>query len=103
MGSCQNCRHNGIPSRAPARLFQIRRGYRARWNDLSFSIETDSGDWTLRVQDSARTVTLYIAHRSGARAAQFAAAEFAIFRVLGPESRLSPDRLAQELKWQEVW
>jgi sulfur transfer protein SufE len=47
-------------------------------------------------------VTLYIAHRSGARAAQLAAAEFAIFRVLGPENRLSPDRLAQELKWQEV-
>jgi hypothetical protein len=57
----------------------------------------------IRVQDSARRETLYTAHRGGARAAQLAAAEFAIFRVLDPESRVSPDRLAKELKWQEYW
>ena len=81
-------------------LFQIRHGYRARWNDLAFSVETDSSDWTLRVQDARETETLYTAHRGAAHAAQVAAADFAIFRVLGPQSRLSPDRLANELNWQ---
>jgi hypothetical protein len=33
-----------MTERAP--LFQIRRGYRARWNDLAFSLENGSGDWT---------------------------------------------------------
>ena len=103
MGACASCPRSAVPSRAPAPLFQIRRGYRARWNDLAFSVESDSGDWTLHVQDPARRETLYTAHRGGAGAAQCAAAEFAIFRVLGPESRVSPDRLAKELKWQEYW
>ena len=91
------------PAFTPAPLLQIHRGYRARWNDLAFSVETDSGDWTLRVQDARERETLYTAHRVGARAAQLAAAEFAIFRVLGPASRVSPDQLASELKWQEHW
>ncbi|HEY1242038.1 MAG TPA: hypothetical protein VGF16_15855 [Bryobacteraceae bacterium] len=98
-GSCQTAPR----PQAPAPLFQIRRGYRTRWNDLAFSVESDSGDWTLCVQDPARRETLYTAHRGGARAAQVAAAEYAIFRVLGPESRISPDRLAKELTWQEYW
>jgi len=63
-------------------------------------VETDSSDWTLRVQDASQTETLYTAHRGAARAAQVAAVDFAIFRVLGPQSRLSPDRLANELNWQ---
>jgi hypothetical protein len=57
----------------------------------------------LRVQDSAAREPLYTAHRCGARAAQLAAAEFAIFRVLGPGSSVSPVRLAGELNWQEHW
>jgi len=91
---CVSCRHNTLPQRAntaPAPLFQIRRGYRARWNDLAFS------------EDSGHSRTLYIAHRGGARAAQLAAAEFAIFRVLGPASPVNPAGLARELTWQEYW
>jgi hypothetical protein len=101
--SCGTCTRSAVPAPPPATLFQIRRGLRARWSDLAFSIESDSGDWTLRVQDPAHRETLYTAHRGGARAAQVAAAEFAIFRVLGPQSRVTPDRLAQELVWQEYW
>jgi len=99
--SCGTCPRTAVP--APAPLFQIRHGYRAHWSELAFSVESDSGDWTLRVQDPARRETIYTAHRGGARAAQVAAAEFAIFRVLGPESRVNPDRLAKELSWQEYW
>lgn len=102
MSACASCRHSSIPQRTPnTPLLQIRRGYRTRWNNLAFSVESDSSQWTLRVQDSSQT--LYTAQRGGARAAQVAAAEFAIFRVLGPASPLRPDRLAQELKWQEYW
>ena len=103
MASCGSCQHRAIPAPEPAPLFQIRRGYRARWNNLALSLETGSGDWVLRVQDATRRETLYTAHRGGVRAAQQAAAEFAIFRVLGPASPLSPDRLAEELPWQEYW
>jgi len=97
---CGSCRHNAARPQPPAPLFQIRRGFRARWSDLAFSVETDSGDWILRVQDFAKQQTLYTAHRGGAHAAQIAAAEFAIFLVLGAQSRMSPERLANELNWQ---
>jgi hypothetical protein len=40
---------------------------------------------------------------AGAKNRATAAAEFAIFRELGFDSRVSPDRLAGELKWQEYW
>ena len=103
MSACVSCRQRAVPSAAPAPLLQIRRGYRARWNDLAFSVETDSSQWTLRVQDTGKGQTLYTAYRGGATAAQVAAAEFGIFRVLGPASTLRPDRLARELKWQEYW
>ena len=104
MSACATCRHTGIPQRTPAApLLQIRRGYRARWNNLAFSVETDSSQWTLRVQETGKTQTLYTAHRGGAQAAQVAAAEFAIFLRLGPASALRPDRLARELTWQEYW
>jgi hypothetical protein len=98
-----SCGNNAIPPRAATPLLQIRRGYRTQWNNLSFSVEAGSNQWTLRVQDAARRETLYAAYRGGARAAQVAAAEFAIFRVLGHESQVSPDCLANELKWQEFW
>lgn len=97
---CGTCRHNAARPEAPAPLFQIRQGYRAGWSELTFSVEADSGDWTLRVQNAGRTQTLYTAHRGAARAAMVAAVEFAIFLVLGPQSRVSPDRLATELTWQ---
>ena len=106
MSLCGGCRHNGVASQSPARnvsLFQIRRGFRTRWSGMAFSVESDSDQWTLRVEDSGDHRMLYIAHRGGARAAQVAAAEFAIFRALGPDSRVSPDGLARELKWQEYW
>ena len=103
MSHCASCRHNAVPSSEPASLVRIREGYRTRWNNLVFTAETDSFQWTLRVQDSLETETFYLAHRGGLRAAQIAAAEYAIFRVLGTESRISPDRLAQELTWQPYW
>lgn len=98
-GSCEKT----VRQPAPMELFQIRQGFRAQWHDLALSIETTTGDWTLRVQDSGANRTLYTAHRGGARAAQRAAAEFAIFRELGPESRVSPDRLVSQLSWQAYW
>ena len=103
MANCGSCRHNAAPKPAKAQLFQIRHGYRAKWNNLAVIVETDSSDWTLRVHDPARSATLYTGHRGGARAAQVAALEFAIFFVLGAASRLSPDTLAKELTWQEYW
>jgi len=103
MSHCASCRHNTAPSPEPAALVRIREGYRTRWNDLVFTAEKDCFQWTLRVQDSRQTETFYTAHRGGLRAAQAAAAEYGIFRVLGAESLVSPDRLAQELTWQPYW
>lgn len=100
---CGSCQHRIAPPRPATPLLQIRHGYRAQWNSLAFSVEADSDQWTLRVRDAARSDTLYTAHRGGVGAAQAAAAEFAVFQVLGRESRLSPDSLARELKWQEYW
>jgi hypothetical protein len=97
--SCANC-HHATPTPAPAPLFQIRHGYRARWNDLAFSVETDCNGWALQIQDFAHNETLYTAHRVGSQAAQLAAAEYAIFRVLGPSSLMNADRLVKELVWQ---
>jgi len=85
----------------PASLFQIRQGYRASWRDLSLSVESGSQQWTVRVHD-ART-DLYTAHRSSARAAQAAGMEYAIFRVLGPAAGESPERLAQQVNWNQYW
>jgi hypothetical protein len=102
MASCGNCRHGAVPPRMPAPLFQIRRGYQARWNDLAMTVESDSRGWALRILDAAKT-ELYTAHRIGPQAAQVAAAEYAIFRVLGPASAMNADRLARELNWQAYW
>lgn len=102
MAACGNCHHSSVSQRTPASLFEIRRGYQARWNDLAFRIENEPGGWALHVLDSAKR-ELYAAHRAGPQAAQVAAAEYAIFRVLGPASAVNADRLAAELNWQAYW
>jgi hypothetical protein len=99
MAACGTC-HPGLTPNMPALLFEIRHGFRAEWNGLSFVVETDSGDWTLQIRDSATRNTLYTARRPHARAAQHAAAEYAAFFAGGP---VNPDRLAQQLSWQEYW
>jgi hypothetical protein len=88
---------------APATLIHIRQGYRSCWNNLTFSVESDSSQWTLQVEDARHSRTLYRASRPGIRAAQVAAAEFAIFQVLGAASPLQPAQLAAELTWQPYW
>jgi len=65
-------------------------------------VEIDAGGWALHVLDSAKR-ELYAAHRIGPQAAQVAAAEYAIFRILGPESALNAGHLAAELDWQAYW
>jgi hypothetical protein len=102
MGSCGSCQQNAVPSRTPLPLFQIKRGYRARWNTIDFSVEADSDQWTLRVENPISRETLYTAHRGGSRAAQSAAADFASFR-LASGSQTSPEQVAKELKWQPYW
>src|SRR6476620_9615278 len=97
MGFCGSCQHNAAAPLAQAQLFQIKRGYRARWNAIDFSVEADSDQWTLRVENSINRETLYTAHRGGARAAQSAAVDFATFRLVY-NGQSSP-----ELKWQAYW
>ena len=101
MASCGNCSHNSV-AQPSAPLFEIRRGYQARWNDLAFRVESEPGGWGLHVLDATKR-ELYAAHRVGPQAAQVAAAEYAIFRVLGPASAMNADRLARELSWQAYW
>ena len=101
MASCANCRHSSV-AQPTAPLLQIRCGYQARWNDLAFRVENELGGWALHVLDSAQK-ELYEAHRFGPKAAQVAAAEYAIFHVLGPASTMNADRLAAELSWQAYW
>jgi hypothetical protein len=103
MGFCGSCQHNATQPAAPAELLQIREGYRAQWNSLTFSVETDSSQWTLRVQDAQHAEAVYTAHRAGVEAAQVAAAEFGIFQTLGPDSPISPTQLAHDLTWQRYW
>jgi hypothetical protein len=93
MGFCGSCQHNAAAPLAQAQLFQIKRGYRARWNAIDFSVEADSDQWTLRVENSINRETLYTAHRGGARAAQSAAVDFASFRLA----------CDSHLKWQAYW
>lgn len=102
MPACRSCRHAGVAPANSAPLLQIRQGYQAQWNDLAFTVENDAGGWELRILDSARR-ELYRAHRIGPQAAQAAAAEYAIWRVLGPASPVSADRLARELDWRAYW
>lgn len=91
-------------SRAAApTLVQIRRGYRARWQDLDLSVEVDIDQWTVRVQDVTRSRTMHTAHRSSADAARIAAVEFALFRVSGEIGWERPETLAKTFEWHEYW
>ena len=83
----------------PEPLIQIRRGFRAEWKDMAFVIEGVTSQWTLRVEDLARR-TLYTAERGAVGAARVAAAEYGIFRALGPASPVTPEHLAAELSWR---
>jgi hypothetical protein len=100
MGFCGGCQQNLVAPPAP--LFQIKRGYRARWNTIDFSVEAESEQWTLRVENSVSRETLYTAHRGGSRAAQSAAVEFASFGLVC-EGQTSSEQWAKELKWQAYW
>jgi hypothetical protein len=94
------------PRAAAPSLIQIKRGYRARWQGLDLSIEVDSDQWTVRVQDAQRTRTIHTAHRGTASAARVAATEFAVFRCAdqaGRQAPETPERLAKSLDWQEYW
>jgi hypothetical protein len=91
MSLCGTCQQT-----PPATLFWIRQGYRAQWRDLTFSVETDSNQWTLRARESGSGAALYTAHRSSAQAARLAAAEFAAFRGFGGAAN-------PELTWQPYW
>ena len=105
-GTCMGklCGTAASPRAAAPALIQIKRGYRARWQDLDLSIEVESDQWTARVQDRTRTRTMHTAHRGTATAARVAAAEFAIFRFADEErARETPERLAGSLEWQEYW
>jgi hypothetical protein len=95
---CGNCQHRTAPAPTPAPLFQIRQGYRAQWNNLALSVESDAQGWALHVQDAART--LYSAHRLGPQAAKTAAVEFAISVILGFASSVQAASVARELNWQ---
>jgi len=86
---------------AASALFQIRMGYCAGWNGLNFSVQRDSDQWTLQVQDATNSRTLYSAHRSNATAAQVAAADFAIMMTGAHRER--PEVLAKELTWARYW
>jgi len=102
MSACGTCSQNLFSLPAPT-LFQIRRGYRAEWNGLQFAVESEAGDWTVRIQDSASMQTVYTARRPQPRAAQLVAAEFALFRVFGGVAQISPERLVHQLNWQQYW
>jgi hypothetical protein len=81
-------------------LVQIRSIYSTEWQNLAFSVESGSDECTLRVEESGTHRVLYTARRARVAAAQAAAAEFGIFRVLGPSSGVSPERLASTLAWR---
>jgi hypothetical protein len=90
-GGCQpRTKSQGAP------LLQIRQGYRSHWNSLALSVESDSGQWTLRVQDAGKI--LYTAHRSNPESAKRAAVEFAVFLLLGAIHRETP-----QLTWTAYW
>jgi hypothetical protein len=102
MAFCGSCQQKTLRPLTPATLFQIKHGYRAQWNAIDFSVESESDQWTLRVENSISKETLYLAHRGGSRAAQSAAADFASFR-LACGAQNSPAQVAKELKWQAYW
>jgi uncharacterized Ntn-hydrolase superfamily protein len=101
--ACGSCQHHAGHSPVSRPLLQISSGYRAQWNNLALSVESDSSQWTLHVLDNLGSEALYTGHRCSASAAQRAAAEFAIVRVLGHDSRLSADSLVKALAWTAYW
>jgi hypothetical protein len=64
MGMCGSCQANAVSTAMPSPLFQIRRGFRTDWCHLILSVERESGNWTLRVRDSAEEKNMYTAYRS---------------------------------------
>ena len=95
MPGCGNCQRGAVP----APLYQIQQSYGAHWNGLALSIQTDLIQWKFSVRDEAHNQTIYSAFRGSASAAKVAAADFAILKVFGFESALSPGSLAQSLEW----
>ena len=75
-------------------LVQIRQGFRARWNDLTFLVESEDRQWTLRVEKSSNHHLLYTAGRCNRPAAEAAGLEFASL-CLGEQ--------AQHLEWLPYW
>ncbi len=84
-------------------LVQIRQRYRANWNHLTFLVESEDRQWTLRVQDECSDRLLYAAGRSNRTAAQTAGLEFAMLGGTVAEQQASPEALARALYWQEYW
>jgi hypothetical protein len=72
-------------------LVQIRHGYRAESQGLSFAVETEAGEWILTVRN-CNGATEYRAEQSTRRAAQSLALDFAAFQGVD-----------EPLKWQEYW
>lgn len=103
MPGCGNCQRGALPVQAQAPLFQIQQSFGDRWNGLALSVQMDFGQWMCNVRDEASNQTIYTAYRGGANAAKLAAAEFAILKVLGFESAMSPGSLAQSLQWRPRW
>ena len=85
--------------RAPAPLFQIKSGFRARWNAIDFSVEADSDQWTLllKIPSTAKCCTRRIGAGRGRHSRQ--PLDFASFRLACD----SHCRAAKELKWQAYW
>ena len=100
-GCHSGCRRAVPGARERVELFQIRQGFRARWRDLRFTVESDSGQWALRVHDANKCV--YQAQRSNLKAAQAAAIEFATLHASFEAGGENPNRLASVLAWTEYW
>lgn len=84
-------------------LVQIRSVFRAEWESLTFSVESGSDEWTLRVEEATTRRLLYTARRGAAAAAKVAAAEYGISLVLGFASSITPQTLARDLSWQRSY
>ena len=84
-------------------LVQIRQGFRATWNDLTLSVESEDRQWTLQVRGADGRRVLYTAGRANRAAAQAAGLEFAMMCEPAAASDASPEALARGLAWQAYW
>ena len=84
-------------------LVQIRQGFRATWNDLTLSVESEDRQWTLQVRGADGRRVLYTAGRSNRAAAQAAGLEFVLWSGPAPAPHASPEALARGLEWQAYW